>query len=54
MGNQLCTNIELIDDTLYEGNEQFIVEFINVPDPANRVSLGAISQACVTIVDNDG
>ena len=54
MGNQLCANIELIDDTLYEGNEQFIVEFINVPDPANRVGLGAISQACVTIVDNDG
>ena len=54
MGNQLCANIELIGDELYEGNEQFIVVFTNVPDSTNRVGLGAINQTCVTIVDDDG
>ena len=54
MGDLLCANITLIDDSLYEGNEQFVVGFTNVPDAANRVGLGAIDQACVTIRDNDG
>ena len=54
MGGQLCADINLIPDTLYEGNEQFIVEFTNVPDSANRVNVGAINQTCVTILDDDG
>ena len=54
MGGQLCADIDLIPDILYEGNEQFIVEFTNVPDSANRVDVGAISQTCVTILDDDG
>ena len=54
MGNQLCADIFLIPDEQYEGNEQFVVEFTNVPDSANRVGVGAISQTCVTIIDNDG
>ena len=54
MGGQLCADIDLIPDVLYEGNEQFIVEFTNVPDSANRVGVGAISQTCVTIFDDDG
>ena len=54
MGNQLCADILLIPDEQYEGNEQFVVEFTNVPDSANRVGVGAISQTCVTIIDNDG
>lgn len=54
VGGRLCANITLIGDSLYEGNEQFVVGFTNVPDTANRVGLGAIDQACVTITDNDG
>ena len=54
LGNQLCADIFLIPDERYEGNEQFIVEFINVPDSANRVGVGAINQTCVTIIDDDG
>ena len=27
---------------------------INVPDSAKRVDVGAISQTCVTILDDDG
>ena len=54
LGNQLCADIFLIPDERYEGNEQFIVEFTNVPDSANRVGVGAINQTCVTIIDDDG
>ena len=54
MGGLLCANLSLISDALYEGNEQFVVGFTNVPDAANRVGLGAITQACVTIRDDDG
>ena len=54
MGGQLCAGIDLIPDILYEGNEQFIVEFTNVPDTANGVGVGAINQTCVTILDDDG
>lgn len=53
-GNKLCVDIPIISDVVYEGNEQFIVKFVNVPDAANRVGVGAISQACVTIIDDDG
>ena len=52
VGNQLCVNISIFGDILYEGNEQFVVRFVNVPDAANRVGVGAISQACVTINDD--
>lgn len=48
-------NIPIIPDSTYEGNEQFIVEFSNIPDSARRVGVGDISQACITIDDsNDG
>ena len=53
VGNQLCVDIPLIGDSIYEGNEQFVVKFVNVPDAANRVGVGAISQACVTINDKE-
>ena len=53
-GGQLCVNITLIGDMRYEGDEQFLVRFTNVPDAMNRVGLGMIPQACVTILDNDG
>ena len=46
-------NITLFGDTIYEGNEQFVVTFVNVPNAAERVGLGDISQACVTIDDTD-
>ena len=54
VGGRLCANLTLTGDSLYEGNEQFVVGFTNVPDTANRVGLGALSQACVTLRDNDG
>ena len=51
---QLCANIEVIDDKNYESDEVFVVKFTNVPDADNRVELGPIGQACVTIQDDDG
>lgn len=51
---QLCANIEVIDDQNYEGDEVFVVKFTNVPDADNRVELGLIDEACVTIQDDDG
>lgn len=54
VGNKLCIDIPIISDVVYEGNEQFVVKFVNVPDAANRVGVGDISQTCVTIIDDDG
>ena len=51
-GNKLCFDVTIISDVIIEGNEQFVVKFLNVPDEANRVDVGEISQACVTITDD--
>lgn len=53
-GRTLCVNITIIDDTIYEGDEQFLVTFgNNLPDPS-LAGVGPITQACVTIQDDDG
>lgn len=44
-------DIDIIPDTLYEGNEQFLVTFGNLPNA--QVNVGQFEQACVTIVDDD-
>ena len=54
MGSRLCANISLIEDTTYEGNEQFLVTFGNLPDVAAGVFVGLINQTCITILDDDG
>ena len=50
--SRLCVEIMIIDDFIFEGDEQFLVRFGNFSD--GRVEVGAIPQACVTIQDNDG
>ena len=53
-GRTLCVNITIIGDTIYEGDEQFLVTFGNsLPDPS-LAGVGPITQACVTIQDDDG
>ena len=51
-GNILCVDIGIIDDSLDEYDEQFLVQFSNIPNA--QAGLGAIPEACVTIVDDDG
>ena len=50
--DKLCVDVAIIKDFVVEGNEQFVVKFLNVPDEANRVDVGEISQVCVTITDD--
>ena len=51
-GNVSCAQIIIIDDTFFEGNEQFLVRLQSFSN--NQVMRGEISEACVTIVDDDG
>ena len=51
-GNTLCVDIGIIGDSLDEYDEQFLVQFGNIPNA--QAGLGAIPEACVTIVDDDG
>ena len=48
----VCFDININDDSVYEGNEQFLVVFGDIS--SDRVDIGPISQACVTIIDDDG
>lgn len=43
--------IDIVADTVYEGNEDFLVTFGNLPN--SQVNVGQFGQACVTIVDDD-
>ena len=47
----LCFSIPIIGDILYEGDEQFLVTFGNLPN--EEANAGPIEQACITIVDDD-
>ena len=47
-----CVDIGIIDDVIFEGDEQFLVTFGSIS--SDQVDVGPISQACVTIVDDDG
>ena len=44
-------NIPILDDITFEGDEQFLVTFGNLPN--DQVGVGRINQACVTIQDDD-
>ena len=46
--------ISIIDDDLSESLEKFILRLSPSPNSPNHVSLHPISQAVVTIVDDDG
>ena len=51
-GSMLCVNITLIPDSVYEDDEQFLVTFGNLPN--SQAGVGPITQACITIRDDDG
>ena len=51
-GSMLCVNITIIGDTIYEGDEQFLVTFGNLPN--SQAGVGPFTQACITIRDEDG
>ena len=51
-GGVLCVNFTINEDSTYEGDEQFLVMFGNLP--TNEVGVGPINQSWVTIKDNDG
>ena len=50
-GSMLCVNITLIGDSVYEGDEQFLV---NLTNSQMQARVGPITQACITIRDDDG
>lgn len=47
-----CINIQIIEDEVYEGDEQFLVNLGAISN--DEVIPGDIQQVCVTISDNDG
>ena len=49
--SRLCVNIDIVRDIVYEGDEQFLVTFGNLP--SNQAEVGVFEQACVTIQDDD-
>ena len=46
-----CAQIAIIDDTLFEGDEQFLVKLQSFS--SSQVIVGEISEARVTIIDDD-
>ena len=51
-GSMLCVNITIIEDSIYEDDEQFLVTFGNLPN--SQAGVGSITQTCITIRDDDG
>ena len=49
---RLCVDIEIIDDSIDEYDEQFLVRFGNIPNA--QAGEGPITEACITIIDDDG
>ena len=47
-----CAQIAIINDIIFEGNEQFLVML--GPISNDEVFVGEITQTCVTIEDDDG
>ena len=54
VGTRNCANIPFFGDTIYEGDEQFLVTFGNLPDPDAGVRVGLIYETTITILDDDG
>ena len=48
-----CVTIPVIDDTLLEGRERFLVQIQSDPRMPDGVLIGQNSTASVTILDND-
>ena len=44
-------DIDIVEDDIYEGDEQFLVTFGNLP--SDQAEVGVIGQACVTIKDDE-
>ena len=51
--HEVCTHIDIIDDSLAEINETFSLSLGRSPDLDSRISLSPVS-GTVVIVDNDG
>ena len=47
-----CAQIVIIDDSLFEGDEQFLLRLRSFSN--SQVMTGEISEACVTIREDDG
>ena len=52
MGTRHCANITLIEDTRYEGDEQFLVIFGNLPN--SDAGIGLTNETTIIILDDDG
>ena len=52
-GNRMCTNIPIVDDSVFELNENFFADLsFNVTEPPDRVTISPPA-AQVIIMDND-
>ena len=47
-GSRICPSFVIVDDSISEGNEQFLVGFI--PPPLTQRGLNDV--ACITIIDD--
>ena len=52
MDTKHCAKITLIGDTIYEGDEQFLVIFGNLPN--SDAEIGQINETTIIILDDDG
>ena len=52
-GDTLCTEIGIVDDDIYEGNEQFLVTITSV-FPSSAAIIGTTSSLLKYIEDNGG
>ena len=48
LGDQACVMVDILDDDVYEGEEQFMLQLSN---PMNA-SLGSPDTVTITIIDN--
>ena len=51
-GSVFCIDLLIIEDAIFENEEQF--EFIFQNLPSEFATVGIIDTVCITIVDNDG
>lgn len=51
-GSIFCIDLVILEDSLFEDDEQFELIFQNLPN--DFATVGDIDTVCVTIADNDG
>ena len=48
---ETCFDIDIIDDSIFENDEEFLVNF-QIP-PGSDAQIGTVASTCVRIIDDD-